>query len=116
MREQLRVATVTGGAKRTEEKVWPVQAFAFGVLVAALQGKGIPWQKSPYVCVRFAQAYMPDYGDHIELANLLLHFGVEASHQKYRLAGELAFARYVEGEEKDTPPFADDLARALGFS
>ena len=116
MREQLRVATVTAGAERMKEKMRPIQAFAFGVLVAALQGKGIPWQKSPYVSVRFAQTYMPDYGDHIELANLILHFGIETPHQKYRLAGELAFARYVESEEKDAPPFADDLARALGFS
>jgi hypothetical protein len=115
MREQLRVATTSGGAKRMEEKMWSIQAFAFGVLVAALQEKGVPWQKSPYVSVRFAETYMPDYADHIELANLLLHFGIEPPHQKYRLAGELAFARFVEGIEKDIPSFADDLARALGF-
>jgi hypothetical protein len=116
MREQLRVATLIGGSAKAEEHTWAIQAFAFGALVAALQGQGVPWEKSPYVSTHFAQAYMPDYDDHIELANIILHFGVEMEYQKYRVAGELAFTRYIDGSPRDTAPFPDDLARALGYS
>jgi hypothetical protein len=115
MREQFRVAAAMVSADRKDEIVFPSQAFAFGALVVALQGKGISWDKSPYVSIRFAEIYMPDYGDHKELAKIILHFGMEPSCQKYRAAGELAFARFSQSEEGTRPPFADDLARAVGL-
>jgi hypothetical protein len=114
MREQFRVVAAVTGSDRTDEIIWGSQAFAFGILIAALRQKGIPWEKSPYVSVRFAEVYMPAYGNHIELANLILHFGIEPSYQKFRVAGELAFDRFGNSDERE-PRFADDLARVLGL-
>jgi hypothetical protein len=115
MREQFRIAAVLRDTDRKDDIIFPCQAFAFGVLVAALSGKGISWEKSPYVSIRFAEVYMPDYGDHKELARLILHCGMESSYQKYRLAGEVAFTRFAESDDGMPPPLADDLARAVGL-
>jgi hypothetical protein len=76
MRMQFRSAAIYG-AGRKDEAIWPSQAFAFGVLISALQSKGIAWTKAPYVSIKFAEVYMPDYKDHKELARLICHFGVD---------------------------------------
>jgi Zn-dependent protease with chaperone function len=116
MRQQFEVAA-RYSAGRGDEAAWPSQAFAFGLLVEALRGKGLHWTKATYVSIRYAVFFMPDYGDHNELAKLILHFGMEESYIKYRDAGERAFARCFGGDEIDgePSPYPDDFARVMGF-
>lgn len=109
MQVQFRSAAIYG-AGRKDEAMWPSQAFAFGVLISALQSKGVAWTKAPYVSIRFSEVYMPDYKDHKELARLICHFGVDPAYEKYRVAGEQAFIRCMNSDEHH-----DDLARILGF-
>jgi hypothetical protein len=102
------------GIGRASEAIDQSYAFAFGVLTEALRAKGISWEKSPFVSIRFTEVYMPDAKDHKTQARLIFHYGMHKEFTAFRLAGEEAFRRFAASDDSDPPP-TDDLARALGF-
>jgi len=117
MRSQFKVAAAHASLDVDRDKKRPVRpalAFGFGALAYALQRKGIPWTKLPHVSVRFAEVFMPEEKDHKKLAQFFCDCGVDPEYEKFRIAGEKAFSRVMEGDE-GTAPYPNDFARLMGY-
>lgn len=113
MRFQFEKAILLGGADFKEEIIENSYAFAFGMLVASLDGQGIAWEKSPYASIKFVEAWMNDSGDHKDAARIMLHLGMEGKYSRFREAGMQAFIRFINDDEDLYRPM--DFAYALGL-
>jgi hypothetical protein len=105
----------------------PSAAFAYGLLLTALELNGIKWSQESIhpeaafmLVAHFASQWRPDDTDNKEMAAFILDVGLNPSFQKYRQAGEAAFKRFHENlnqefRDEDFVRSTNDLSQVLGL-
>jgi hypothetical protein len=104
-------AAILGGQEKKDQIIEGAMPFSFGVLVTALELKGISWVKSPYVSVHFSEKFMGDSGDTKTIAAMILKLGMDDNYKDLREAGQKAFINFIESEDEN--PKTDYLVKAL---
>ena len=73
--------------------------FAFGILIAALEGAGISWMKFPYIGINYIEKWMQSSADSEVLTQIMFKSGTEDKYAKYRDAGMRTFANFINHDE-----------------
>ena len=90
-----------------------IQAFAFGLLAQALEGKGMSPHSVSRVVEKFCELYLPGGGALLPL--VILNAGRDENYRSYVQAGKSAMLRFQHNPHTEaTDSDIDDLAFALG--